>query len=104
MLDVTDVVEDDGVEDVESVELFFETEIALGSEQTLHERERRREPHPAPAAHELVSNGTDEVRFPASRKPKCEDVVAAVDETSFAERGQELLNFRWKKVTRPRTS
>jgi hypothetical protein len=90
LLDVADVVEDDGVEAVEGGELLLEPEVTLGSKETLHERERRREEHAVAALDELVPERADEVRLASAGQSEGQDVVASLDEASLAEGGQGL--------------
>lgn len=73
LLDVADIVEDDRVVAVEESELFLEPQVALCGEETLHERERRREEDAVPALDELVADGAHEVRLAAPGKAEDED-------------------------------
>src|SRR6266436_5303177 len=80
LLDVAKVIEDDGVEAVEDLQLFFEAEIAFGGEQPLHEGERRDEEHAVAALDQLVTDRADQMCLAASWPSKREQIVAALDE------------------------
>ena len=90
LLDVADVIEQHGVEAVEDRELVFETQVALGDEQALYEREGRGEQHPVAAQDQLVCDGADEVGLAAAGMSEREEIVTALDERALAQR-RDLL-------------
>lgn len=78
LLDVADVVEDDGVETVQQRELLFEAQVALGGEQPLYQGVRGGEQDAVAPQYKLVADGADEVRLAATWQAEGEDVVAAL--------------------------
>ncbi len=91
LLDVSEVVTNDGVEAVEDGELGFEAKVALGGEQTLNERERRGEQHAVAALDQLVADGAHEVSLAAAGQSEREEIVPALDERALAQ-GRQLLD------------
>ena len=80
LLDVPDVVEDDGVVGIERGEILLEAKVAFRSEQSLDERERRGEEDAVAALDQLVADGAHQVGLPSTRQSERKNVVAALDE------------------------
>ena len=70
MLDVADVVDEDRVEGLETPQLFFEGEVALGDQEPLHQPIRRCEEHPEAALDQLVTDRAEGVRPTPARQPE----------------------------------
>ena len=93
LLDVAEVVEDDGVEAIEALELSLEEEIAAGDEQPLDKRVGRREQDPVAALDQLVADGADDVTLAAAWQAEGEHVLGAIDEGTVTQRGQDAADF-----------
>ena len=89
LLHVADVIEDEQLEGIESLQGTWQSEVPLGCEELLDEAEGRREEDGVAAANERVTERGSGVRLAASRESEAEDVVRALEELA----GRELVEF-----------
>ena len=69
---------------VEPGEVFFQSEVALGGEELLHEFKGGNEEHgDAVAQDEFSAQGAKAVGFPAARQSESEDILVTLDEVAF---------------------
>jgi hypothetical protein len=80
LLDVADVVEDHGVEDVEAAQWSGQAEVTSCSEQRLHQLIRRREEHALASLDERVTERARKVTLTDARQSKQQDIAASLEE------------------------
>jgi hypothetical protein len=66
LLDIADVVQDDGVICVERRQFMFKAQILFGSQQPLDKGEGRGKKDSISTMDKFISNGSDDVAFPSS--------------------------------------
>ena len=94
LLDVADVVNDDGVEALQPGDGLRELQVALGYEKLGNQAKGRNEEDlELVAADPLAGKGGHEMTLAAAGEAEAEQVVAAADEVRFKEPRQLATNF-----------
>lgn len=99
LLDVADVVDDDGVETLEAVDGLGQLEVAFGGEQLGDQPEGGHEEHlELVPADPLPGDGGDEVGLAAAGQTEAEQVVAAAHEVGVEQGGQLATQLLGQKL------
>src|ERR1700693_670952 len=88
LLDVADVVEEDGLEAVQALELGGKPQVTLGGEQSLDDLESRREEDGTSLSNQLRAERAEQVGLARSRVTQGDYVDGAIEKGSIAQAGQ----------------
>src|SRR5712691_8861151 len=97
MLDVADVIQENAVVAVELGQGVWQAQVALGGQQLLHQRGRRRPQYRVAEQHQFVPNGRQGMAFADARFASGDQIDRVVEEGAAAQ-ALELFADEWREL------
>ena len=86
MLDITDVIDDEGIALVESLEFLLQDEFGLGPEESLDQQCTQSEVDSPSLQYEFMADGTEQMGLAADRITKGQHVLGTIQKVPCEQR------------------